>query len=377
METSKKSVTNIVGGLIYVLCALFAVLSAWSLYKYEIIEGQAMLWLILGIAAYAVISIALFAKKQSPLLVVGFVILAILTIRSMYGYCQSGYLYYFEAGGGGLYTRSFHFSIMIQELLVLGTYVVAVIITLMLFAGDVNKKNTARKFWFIPAALYAVSVLLGIIPITSSLHIESIVCVVGIFFAMMWIAYPDGMPQKTIVSSDGTVIAAVVPEEEGYCGLVKHVLLLLFTFGVWYLIWIYKMTAYLNRVEDEEPRNPTTKLLLCMFIPFYSIYWVYKSAHRIDKLANRKGIQSDLSPLCLILAIFVGIIPPILMQDKINTITTTKAGFKAKQDSAQDSAVASTQHNIVEELRQIKELFDSGVITQEEFDAKKKQILGL
>ena len=30
-----------------------------------------------------------------------------------------------------------------------------------------------------------------------------------------------------------------------------------------------------------------------------------------------------------------------------------------------------------EELKTFKELLDSGVITQEEFDAKKKQLLGL
>ena len=30
-----------------------------------------------------------------------------------------------------------------------------------------------------------------------------------------------------------------------------------------------------------------------------------------------------------------------------------------------------------DELRKFKELLDSGVITQEEFDAKKKQLLGL
>jgi predicted Zn-dependent peptidase len=30
-----------------------------------------------------------------------------------------------------------------------------------------------------------------------------------------------------------------------------------------------------------------------------------------------------------------------------------------------------------DELKKFKELLDSGVITQEEFDAKKKQLLGL
>ena len=39
-------------------------------------------------------------------------------------------------------------------------------------------------------------------------------------------------------------------------------------------------------------------------------------------MAAAKNIPSDLSTLCLILAIFVPIIPPILMQDKLNDIVT-------------------------------------------------------
>ena len=40
--------------------------------------------------------------------------------------------------------------------------------------------------------------------------------------------------------------------------------------------------------------------------------------------------------------------------------------------SAQPAALSSA-----DELRKFKELLDMGVITQEEFDAKKKQLLGL
>ena len=59
-----------------------------------------------------------------------------------------------------------------------------------------------------------------------------------------------------------------------------------------------------------------------MFVPFYSIYWVYKSAQRIDKLAANHDVVSDLAVACLILEIFVSLIPPILMQDKINKIVS-------------------------------------------------------
>ena len=159
--------------------------------------------------------------------------------------------------------------------------------------------------------------------------------------------------------------------QKAYCSLVKHILLLIFTFGIWYLIWIYRTTEYLNEVKGEEYRNPTTKLLLCMFVPFYSIYWVYKSAQRIDKLAAEYGVQSDISTLCLILALFTGIIPPILMQDKINAILLAGEAPAAPRLSAKVSTDA------VETLKVYKNLLDRGVITQAEYSAKARQLLGL
>lgn len=105
-----------------------------------------------------------------------------------------------------------------------------------------------------------------------------------------------------------------------YVSLGKHICLLIFTFGIWQMIWIYKQTQFTNNANGEEERNPTTKLLLYLFIPFYSIYWTYKTAQRIDIIAEDNGCNSELSTVCLILAIFVGIVPPILMQDKVNEI---------------------------------------------------------
>lgn len=111
---------------------------------------------------------------------------------------------------------------------------------------------------------------------------------------------------------------------EMYCGLAKHILLLLFTFGIWDLIWTYRTTKHTN-IPGEEYRNPTNKLLLCMFVPFYSIFWTYKTAQRIDKLASAAGITSEIATVSLILSIFVPLIPPILMQDKLNAIVSAEA----------------------------------------------------
>lgn len=45
--------------------------------------------------------------------------------------------------------------------------------------------------------------------------------------------------------------------------------------------------------------------------------------------------------------------------------------FKSKQNAV-PSAVSP-----MDELKKLKELLDMGIVTQEEFDAKKKQLLGL
>lgn len=186
--------------------------------------------------------------------------------------------------------------------------------------------------------------------------------IAGILLCALWISYPNGLSKTFPVKSSGGEVA-----DEAYCGMTKHILLLLFTFGVWFLIWIYRVTGYTNAAKNEEKRNPTTKLLLCIFVPFYIIFWVYKTAQRIDKIAKEKCVASELSTLCLILAIFVPIIPPILMQDKLNAVVTSEP---VKATSASTPYAA-------DELKKYKELLDMGAITEEEFNAKKKQFLNL
>ena len=109
-----------------------------------------------------------------------------------------------------------------------------------------------------------------------------------------------------------------------YVSLIKHVCLLLFTFGIWQFVWIYKTTKFSNRVADEPYADPTAGLLLCMFIPFYQIYWTYKTAKRLDKIARGAGLYSELAGACLFLAFFVPFTAPILMQDKVNQIVATQ-----------------------------------------------------
>lgn len=41
------------------------------------------------------------------------------------------------------------------------------------------------------------------------------------------------------------------------------------------------------------------------------------------------------------------------------------------------ATMVSTESNAIEEIKKYKELLDSGILTEEEFAAKKRQLLGL
>lgn len=185
------------------------------------------------------------------------------------------------------------------------------------------------------------------------------------------------------------VPASSAAYSKSYQSLVPHVLLLLFTRGIYYLVWIYRTTDSLNACKNEEYRTPINKLLLCMFVPFYSIYWTYKSAHRIDMLGYEKGILGETATLSLILSLFVPILPPILMQSKLNSVIMADSASPAVATAMQYAAkpvdngyndlqyAAKPADNGYNDLEKLKELYDKGVITEEEFTDKKKQVLGI
>jgi predicted Zn-dependent peptidase len=63
------------------------------------------------------------------------------------------------------------------------------------------------------------------------------------------------------------------------------------------------------------------------------------------------------------------------MQEKINTIATFKTNVNVHNSSKPN--VQQSQLGVAEELKKFKELLDNGIISQEEFDGKKKQLLEL
>ena len=74
--------------------------------------------------------------------------------------------------------------------------------------------------------------------------------------------------------------------------------------------------------------------------------------------------MSSTAGLCLILAIFIPLIPPLIIQSKVNQSIT-------------ESFKKLSVYEETESLEKYKKLLENGVITAEEYELKKKQILGL
>ena len=407
-----KSPVYLVGGVLYGVLALWTLINMFTYFQYNFSVATLLI-----AAAYGVIAYCMITNLRSIVCLAGFGVMALCSL----------------------------FSLSLSVASLLSTLAALAVFGVVLSAMSPylpKIKPYAKQFWFAPACLILLAGLLSIVVFLVQYEsfsflnlLRTLVSAAAALLACMWAAYPNGLPgaapsQAQPAGSyttnggyapngqpayNANPQQSYAPVEDGYCGMAKHVLLLLFTFGIWQYVWIYRVTNYLNRTPGEEYRNPTTKLLLCMFVPFYYLYWIFVSAKRIDKLALSRGIQSDIAVLSLVLALFIGIVPPIMMQDKINQIASrgqaapqysapqyTAPQYSAPQYTApqpQAPQYSAPQYtapqpqapqytapqpqapgmapNVADELKRYQELLAAGLITNEEYDAKRRQLLGL
>lgn len=373
MEEKKKTATLalIVGG-VFLFYALLQLNNVFA--KFSVLD---LLWVL----AYAALAAVFFLKKRDASMIASF---ALLTVLQLVSFIQGFGNHLYTTWGGSLDI----FRILGAFLWVVTPFYIMCLATANFTSKLQQYKENLNKLWFLPAVFHVLALIFTSYDSYFRYgFLYFLLDVIAFTLCSLWIAYPENLPKfenlpkseaaRTSINGEKKPYAtgAAPAVSEAYCDLVKHILLLLFTFGIWHYIWVYRMTRYTNAVEDEEPRDPTNKLLLCLFVPFYLIYWTYKTAQRVDKMAAAAGISSDLSTLCLILEIFLPIIPPILLQEKMNSIVSPDVEQAAPAQAAPHRA--ATALGTAEELKTYKELLDTGVITQEEFDAKKKQLLGL
>ena len=250
--------------------------------------------------------------------------------------------------------------------------------------------------------------------------------------------YCDNCGTKTIAvvqeNNNGYSTANIMVEPEGFVKLWVFVLLYIVTFGIYMYFWIYKTVGLLNKKTDSQD-GQVQQLLLCMFVPFYMLYWIYKYSNKIMEYCNKVGYRiEDITTKCIVLSV-CGVVSTVitlllfylpiswlfsiagyaciiiayaLLQNAINgavlyelnpvghtakvmmtdpKITNEKATgtiCKSNTVSANDlvdkpesvvTVNTGAEASVVEQLRGLKALYDEGIITEEEFNYKKKELL--
>lgn len=406
-----------------ITAAIFAVQKLTNMIRWSFSFTNLLLFMV-----YTALAVLLFLKMRDAYALIPLAVIALLSIVSFFsGFAHGWYeVYTYDF----FYDRSsrFSFLLLLFELMDDAAYIGLLFVAAAnSFRPMMKYRDKANSLWFVPALLEGARYVLGLIVglfmlITGRAYYSyfpmffwDLLTTAFLLFTAMWFVFPNGMIKRNVYAGYGAAVNRPV-YEKAYCGMAKHVLLLLFTFGIWLCIWIYRVTEYLNCVRSEKQRDPAAQLLLCIFIPFYYIYWTYKSAQLVDTLARERNVSSDLSTICLVLAIFVAIIPPILIQDKINSIITASGAagyitndrnaawnqnqyganqynanryganqYNANQYNANRYGAnqynadrySAYENNTIEALMRYKELLDRGIITQAEFEAKKRQLLGL
>ena len=263
-----------------------------------------LLALILYVIACAKIALSLYNGKRDNSLLQGFILLSVYSILN-------------PILNGMIYGDYFSGSFVLPELFYCAAVIGVTIMTYIEFTDRfVQYKDQIKGIWFIPAILGGIHLVLSLLPFSFMNLIGNLIFIAALLFASIWIVYSDGLPESAIPESTG----------DGYRSIIKMMLLSVFTLGIYYFIWIYQTSRYLNRVTSQPPQRPGHQVAACIFLCFFGYlhYWTYKNAQRIDTLAHEKGIQSNISFMCLLFAPFF--ISGLIMQDRINTIVQIEAG---------------------------------------------------
>jgi hypothetical protein len=141
----------------------------------------------------------------------------------------------------------------------------------------------------------------------------------------------ERLDNTPFINSDSASLADLIIENRYLVNTFLHIFLLLATCGVWFAVWVYRVTCFTNTLPSEHPyRNPTTRALLCLFVPFYFVCWSNETAHRIDKIALYCDVPSDVESAWHICMFYLSWLMPVIIQIKINQIVrkTTKKKFE-------------------------------------------------
>ncbi len=316
---------RVIAAVIFLLAGIAALVLAG-------VVGKVSFWAVLELLAFLAAAVALFSKDREKFGAIGFGILALvillLFLRALFTHGYSNAIYNYSYRRGTTVDYKFNFLAFLGGIARVSAFL---FLAMLAYNNFMKNDSSLNHRWYMPALLLGVCIVLtllssirgGFLRNAGSVSaLSSPLLIVAFLFAALWITGQ---------------------EPEGYFSVARHLALTVFTLGLWYIAWVWHSTRHLNKVENFEERKPTACLLLCLFLPFYALYWNYGSAQRVDRLAGQNGVASKLDVLCLALGLIFPFLPSILIQDKFNRIALVQSG-KMQPDFAlaeQASAPAS------------------------------------
>ena len=223
---------------------------------------------------------------------------------------------------------------LLPALLVLAGFVGLCVLAAVYCGGKLPElSDRVLALWYLPALLFAVgymaawlwgilSAIFGkglLIPVVRG---TSLRVLLWALFALL--AGMKAAGKESLILHGAAEPTRSAPDGKGAYTSVALLLFLCFiTLGIWGLVWIWRTTAALNERADR-PRKPLYEMLFCLLLPFYFIYWAYKSAQLVD------GEDGRFSTLCLVLSVLLPPVAMMLLQDKLNTMAVAPSAPPAE-----------------------------------------------
>lgn len=148
-------------------------------------------------------------------------------------------------------------------------------------------------------------------------NIAVVAAVIMLLLAIISLNVPCMLYAVAMICTAFVIVPLVFTQ---YISIAKHIFLSLITFGIWQLVWTYHVTKNLNEVPGAEIRRPAIELLLCMFLPFFYPYWLYKTAESVEVYGKENGKAFRIDIVCIAFAFVCPLFATVLIQNKINVI---------------------------------------------------------
>lgn len=175
------------------------------------------------------------------------------------------------------------------------------------------------------------------------------------------------------------------PELKTCKGIAISIVLTLITCGIYAFVWIYSIMKKIKLLNNDYS-SCIGEFLCFIFVPFYSLYWFYTRAEKLSVGAGKYGItMQNNGTMYILLQIFaLALVNICLMQNDLNTLAKIFSGTTTNYNTTQvmqaNNIVREPNNEVKEDdvmsqIRELAKMHKEGIITDEEFNLKKEELL--